>query len=102
MWSLLLAGALTALSFMLLPTYVLLTGRLDAFSLQYNELIAEDVSQYQDAREAIKEANTLAARLNIDQKTALPYEITKRINDVLSANITLLGFLYSCSNKFLL
>lgn len=94
-WSLLLTGVLVALSFMLLPTHVLLIGRLDALSLEYNELIAEDVSQYQDAREAIKEANILAARLNFNQKTALPYEITKRINDVLSTNVTLLGFLYS-------
>ncbi len=94
-WALLLAVAVLVEVVLLLPTYVLLWGQLEALAIEVVQAETDGSTQaYQTARTELEKAHALALRLSVATEGLAASDVFREIQKTQPDSIILSGFSY--------
>ena len=93
-WALLLAAVATVITVLLVPTYVLLLGQLEALSKEIVRMDEGSGTEYTEARATLGKTQQLAVELNVPTVRPTPSEILREIQNVQLRTIAISGFSY--------
>jgi hypothetical protein len=98
-WAVLLALVALIGAALLIPTYVLLLGQLDALAMEVVETEnATSAEAYKIAHSALEKAQTLALQLRVDDTGPTPSQVLRETQKAQTNSISISGFSYQYSD----